>query len=81
MVASRSDIIDDHWLGTKVDGEFVEQIKKRQIDVCGEKGEYHTLVIDGQIFRRRIAIGEIRIARRATVAFLQVLSCALGERT
>jgi diphthine-ammonia ligase len=80
-VALRSDIIDDHWLGIKVDGEFVEQRKKRQIDVCGEKGEYYSLVIDGPIFRRRIAIGQIRIARRATVAFLQVLSCALVERT
>src|SRR4030042_4691080 len=74
VVAIRSDIVDEHWLGTRIDGEFVEQMEKRGIDVCGENGEYHTLVVDGPIFSKRIVIGETRITRREKRAFLHVAS-------
>jgi len=80
VVAVRNDIMDDHWLGKQIDGAFVEQMEKRGIDVCGENGEYHTLVIDGPIFKRRIAVGETEISRRGTMAFLRVLSFALRRK-
>jgi uncharacterized protein (TIGR00290 family) len=81
VVAVRSDIVDEHWLGTKIDGEFVEQIEKGGVDVCGENGEYHTLVVDGPIFRKKIAIGETKVVRRDTMAFLQVLDFSLVGRS
>jgi diphthine-ammonia ligase len=81
VVAVRSDIVDDHRLGTRIGGEFIEQMEKGGVDVCGENGEYHTLVVNGPIFRRRIAIGETRVVRRGTMAFLQVLGFDLVERT
>ena len=34
-----------------MDEEIMEQMKGYGIDVCGENGEYHTLVVDGPIFR------------------------------
>lgn len=81
VVAVRSDIVDDHWLGTKIDGAFMEQMEKVGVDVCGENGEYHTLVVDGPIFRRRIDIGETRVTRRGTMAFLQILDFSLVDRS
>jgi len=81
VVAVRNDIMDDHWLGRQIDGAFVEQMEKRGIDVCGENGEYHTLVIDGPIFKRKIALEETEISRRGTMAFLQVLSFALRQKS
>ena len=80
VVAVRRDIMDDHWLGKQIDGAFVEQMEKRGIDVCGENGEYHTLVTDGPIFSKRIEIGETRITSRGTMAFLHVLDFDLVER-
>jgi diphthine-ammonia ligase len=80
VVAVRNDIMDDHWLGRRVDGAFVEQMEERGIDVCGENGEYHTLVVDGPIFGKRIEIGEARITRRGTMAFLQVLDYSLEDK-
>jgi diphthine-ammonia ligase len=80
VVAIRSDIVDDHWLGRRIDGEFVEQMEKKEIDVCGENGEYHTLVVDGPIFSKRIEIGETRITRRGAMAFLHVASFAVEEK-
>lgn len=80
VVAVRRDIMDDHWLGKQIDGAFVEQMEKRGIDVCGENGEYHTLVTDGPIFSKRIEIGETRITSRGTMAFLNIVSFALGHK-
>jgi diphthine-ammonia ligase len=27
------------------------------LDICGEQGEYHTLVLDGPLFKKRVRIG------------------------
>jgi len=80
VVAVRNDIMDDHWLGRRIDGAFAEQMEERGIDVCGENGEYHTLVVDGPIFGKRIEIGEVGITRRGTMAFLQVLDYSLADK-
>lgn len=29
-------------------------MERQQVDVCGENGEYHTLVIDGPIFNQSL---------------------------
>jgi len=80
VVAIRSDIMNEHWLGTRIDEAFVEHMEKGGVDVCGENGEYHTLVVDGPIFSRRIEIRETRITRRGTMAFLQVLDSSLVDK-
>ena len=40
---------------------YAEEMKSCGIDICGENGEYHTLVIDGPIFHSPIpyTTGEI----------------------
>jgi diphthamide synthase (EF-2-diphthine--ammonia ligase) len=58
----------------------MEQMEKGGVDVCGENGEYHTLVVDGPIFRRRIDIRESRVTRRKTMSFLHIMSFAVGEK-
>lgn len=80
VVAVRSDLMDDHWLGKQIDEEFMEQMEKRGIDVCGEYGEYHTLVVDGPIFSRRIEIKETKVTRREMMAFLHVSDFTLGKK-
>ena len=81
VVAVRSDIMDANWLGKRIDGAFVEQMEKSGIDVCGENGEYHTLVVDGPIFGRRIDIRATEITRRGSMAFLRVLSFGLRRKS
>ena len=80
VVAVRSDIMDDHWLGKRIDGEFMEEMEKSGIDACGENGEYHTLVVDGPIFNKRIEISKTRITRRGMMAFLHVSGFTLGQK-
>jgi len=41
--------------------DFIKDAEKQQIDACGENGEFHTLVIDGPIFKKRIDIIESEV--------------------
>ena len=41
-------------LGRIIDYDVVEIMKQHGIDICGENGEYHTLVVDGPIFKSPI---------------------------
>ncbi len=56
IVAVKAEILSDEWLGQKVDKNLIEDFKERKIDPCGESGEYHTFVIDGPLFKRRLNI-------------------------
>lgn len=58
VVAAKANLLDREWLGCRVDEEFLRELSKRKIDLCGEGGEYHTFVIDGPIFKKRINIVE-----------------------
>jgi len=60
IVSTRSEFIGEEWLGRKVDREFLKYLKDNNLDACGENGEYHTLVVNGPIFRKRIEIIETR---------------------
>jgi diphthine-ammonia ligase len=80
VVAIRNDLVDDYWLGKRIDRGFIKRMEKEGVDVCGENGEYHTLVVDGPIFRRRIEIKGSRVTRRKAMAFLNVLSFSMEEK-
>jgi len=55
LVSVRTDLLTGEWLGREIDGEFIEEMKSLDsIDLCGEKGEYHTLVFDGPIFEKEV---------------------------
>jgi uncharacterized protein (TIGR00290 family) len=48
--------LDKSYLGRDLSKEVIADFKKANIDVCGENGEYHTLVYDGPIFNKKIDI-------------------------
>ncbi len=58
IVSCKADIMGKEFLGRYVDRELVKELKKRDICPCGEKGEFHTLVVDGPIFKKPIKIVE-----------------------
>ena len=47
-------------LGRRLDYDFLDFLSEEGIHPTGEGGEYHTLVIDGPLFERRIEITEKR---------------------
>lgn len=45
------------WLGRPVDSAFVDDLAAHpEIDPCGERGEYHTFVVDGPLFHEPIDV-------------------------
>jgi len=52
-------MLSPEWLGRQLNEKFLEDIKRiGNVDPCGENGEYHTFVIDGPLFTKRIEILE-----------------------
>ncbi len=52
VVAIRSDLVEQRWLGKFIDQNYIDYCINRGISPCGESGETHTLVVDGPDFDR-----------------------------
>lgn len=73
VVSTQADLLGKEWIGRKLDKLFLSDIKRlNNIDVCGENGEYHSLVIDGPIFKQRINIKESQKILRDGYWFLDI---------
>jgi uncharacterized protein (TIGR00290 family) len=56
IVAVDARFLNEDWLGKEIDADFVRDATSLgTIDLCGEKGEYHTFVYDGPIFKTPLA--------------------------
>lgn len=57
-------------LGTIIDKTSISVMESAGIDICGENGEYHTLVVDGPIFQEPLCFqlgGKIEFGDYAAV--------------
>jgi len=69
MVTVREPWLDESWLGLALSADMKPRFAERGVDPCGERGEYHTAVIDSPLFSRAIsvALGE-RVRRGECLA-------------
>lgn len=51
VVGVHLEVGDPDWLGEELDERLVSEIEEAGADSCGERGEYHTFVWDGPLFR------------------------------
>ncbi|MBW2561018.1 MAG: diphthine--ammonia ligase [Deltaproteobacteria bacterium] len=58
LVAIKEGTLEPDLLGRMLDCALVEEFVSAGIDACGECGEYHTVVVDGPDFSRRIELME-----------------------
>jgi uncharacterized protein (TIGR00290 family) len=56
MVTVREPWLDDTWLGRPLSADMKDVFAARGIDPCGERGEYHTAVVDSPLFSRPLAV-------------------------
>ena len=82
VVAVRSDLLGQETLGMKIDAKFQKYIAglNKGITPCGEAGEFHTLVIDGPIFKKRLVIKESEKVTRGNHHFLEIKSVELKRK-
>jgi len=75
---------DTDWLGRQLDGRRIEVLKSLHerfgIDMCGENGEYHTMVLDGPIFKHSIRIEEFTLDRKNSMLLLRTHRVSLQPR-
>ena len=57
VVTTKVDLLGKEYLGRKIDKVFKSGLDKA-IDPCGEKGEFHTFVLCGPLFNKKIKISE-----------------------
>jgi uncharacterized protein (TIGR00290 family) len=48
-----SNSLDESFVGKEFDNDFLDQLPKN-VDPCGEYGEFHSFVFDGPIFKYKI---------------------------
>ena len=65
-------LIDREWIGRNMDDAFIEYLKARNLDVCGESGEFHTFVTTGPLFKGKIDITRSEAVARDGFWFLHI---------
>jgi uncharacterized protein (TIGR00290 family) len=63
VVSAQASLFSKDIIGRQVDRAFLAELKRKEMCLCGENGEYHTFVIDGPIFKK----GEIRINKSQVI--------------
>jgi len=67
--------LDEGWLGRGLDKKALDELSaisdKTGLDICGEQGEYHTLVLDGPTFKKNITIGSYSKHKTSTIMYIR----------
>ncbi len=72
--------LDQTWVGREIDETFVNDIRQcPDVDLCGEKGEYHTFVYDGPVFNIPVTFEKGGIRSDGDYFFLDIKNPALKE--
>jgi diphthine-ammonia ligase len=73
------------WLGREIDDDLIEDIRKlmeeKKINPIGEFGEYHTLVLDCPIYKKRINILKKKEAWDKTKGYILIKKATLEPKT
>lgn len=56
VVSCKADLLGKEFIGKYVNNKLIDRLKEKKICPCGENGEYHTFVINGPLFKKRIEI-------------------------
>jgi uncharacterized protein (TIGR00290 family) len=54
MIVSCNTVLGEHFLGQIITESLISELEDRGVDVCGENGEFHTLVINCPMFKNKI---------------------------
>jgi len=82
VVATQADLLGEEWLGRKFDANFLKEISSHddEISPCGEAGEFHTIVVDGPLFKKRIVLQDTKTEKRNNHWYLKIGKGVLLEK-
>lgn len=70
VVTSCNTTLGFDFLGKEINRELVEELEKKGVDVCGENGEYHTLVYDCPLFSKPLDLPKFSKVQHGEYCFL-----------
>ncbi len=56
IVTTRSERLDASWLGRTLSSDMLPEFHRLDVDPCGERGEYHTVVTNCPLFNTPLSI-------------------------
>jgi uncharacterized protein (TIGR00290 family) len=61
IVTARAEFLDESWLGRTLTADMAPEFIRLGVDTCGERGEYHTVVVNTRLFSRPLGVraGEV----------------------
>lgn len=76
--------LDEGWIGRELDKKALDELSaissNTGLDICGEQGEYHTLVLDGPMFKKSIAVGNYSKHMTDSVIYLKPYDITLSAK-
>jgi uncharacterized protein (TIGR00290 family) len=72
IVVTQADKLGPEWLGKVIDDLSIKELEKTGIDICGELGEYHTVVIGVPLFKSELTIHKKEVIRHEGHWFLKI---------
>jgi uncharacterized protein (TIGR00290 family) len=73
VVKVNTKMLGQEWLGRELNSQFyADIIKVKNVDPCGEGGEYHTCITDGPLFKKKIEILETEKTAQGDFSFLDI---------
>lgn len=77
----KSPWLTENFLGRRIDLKLIEEFKalglENGLDLCGEQGEYHTMVLNGPAYRSPIQLNEFKIVQYEELFHLSEMHLAL----
>lgn len=83
VVGAQARLFDKDIVGRVIDNEFIQEMERKKVCPCGENGEFHTLVVDGPLFKKKITIIESDAVLKKgywEAWFLDIKEAALVEK-
>lgn len=80
----KSPWLTEDWLGKEITIETIQQLQMKQtetgLDLCGEQGEYHSIVLDGPLFKQEIRLHSYEKCREESLMYIKVKQLVLQNK-
>jgi len=74
----------DEWVGKEITSDILSQLNAmntaKDIDICGERGEYHTMVCDAPFFQKSISINSFSKCEKDDLMYIDIRELALKDK-
>lgn len=71
LIVSCNTLLGESFLGAYLTPELIEKLEEKGVDVCGENGEFHTVVVDCPLFNQSVALPAYTTVLHDNYWFLQ----------